>query len=662
MSTKPNDQKLAESIESKQKELAIKALNEIAYTTKFNPFFVMKNGDHEIRHSNTLAWLFDKKDNHGFDSNFAVKFFSKAFPNVGNWKEKFDGEVIIDTEVSADPHFFDDYKKLDANKKRFEENEKLEQEKKKIDSASTETAPENEKTSSKKIESSKKIDILIIGENFTITIENKYGSTEHDWQCQRYRYYINNRFEGCENYFVFLDIKKPDNWDIGKDSTIKNLKYEGYELITYRDVRDILKELVSKAKENTDAINYINCYIEVLGETYNEFSPETTKMLIENLKYGEYIYELKDIHPRLKDGKRRFESFSRNLQVNENEPKVKDALTKAVKVDFQKESVVREYVNKKAKKKSEKTMNKNLIQYHFGSAGVTDPYAYKLSIGDYFKNEYDNYKLLEKTASCINEIDYKARFGFYSIAFLYGITTPTSRKWCNEAYKNFDAFRDSIKLKSINHWNIRFNFQIYNGYAEGSASTIKKLSFMYTDENLEKMKKYWEKEKTDIIVGRKQKSMLIRNNSNSADEDSPVLKMLKDFFPDINGKPSDEYLEIKNLIEEYFITQKKNTEKRIEELKNNIIKYSNSDKTEKLEKAKTELDDEYDRLKNETWAMTFRWILVLEKRINDVPITTKEEREEISSKLPAKYIEITKEGLNTFKLGDDFVANVFKPN
>ncbi|MBR2557129.1 MAG: hypothetical protein IKE95_01960, partial [Methanobrevibacter sp.] len=93
--------------------------------------------------------------------------------------------------------------------------------------------------------------------------------------------------------------------------------------------------------------------------------------------------------------------------------------------------------------------------------------------------------------------------------------------------------------------------------------------------------------------------------------------------------------------------------------KNNIIKYSNSDKTEKLEKAKTELDDEYDRLKNETWAMTFRWILVLEKRINDEPITTKEEREEISSKLPEKYIEITKEGLNTFALGDDFVAKVF---
>lgn len=653
MSTKPNDQKLEESIESKQKELAIKALNEIAYTPKFNPFNVMKNGDHEIRHSNTLAWLFDKKDNHGFDSSFAVKFFSKVFPGVGDWKEKFDGEVVIDTEVSADPHFFDDYKKLDANKKRFEENEKLEQEKKKIDSASNETAPENEKTSSKKTESSKKIDILIIGENFTITIENKYGSTEHDWQCQRYRHYINNQYGDFDNYFVFLDIKEPDNWYIGKDSKTKNLKYDGYELITYRAVRDILKELVSKAKENTEPIKYINCYIDVLGETYDEFSPETTKLLVENLKYGEYIYELKDIQPRLKDAKRRFESFSRNLQVNENEPIVRDALTKAVSNDFQKESVVREYANK--------TMNKNLIQYHFGSAGVTDPYAYKLSIGDYFKKKYNNYKLLKKTALCINEIDYKARFGYYSIAFLYGITTPTSRKWCNEAFKNFDSFCDSIENKNKKNWRIRFNLRILNGYGIGTAATIKDLSFEYTDENIKKMKKYWKKTETDRTIGRIEKSKLIQKNSDLADESSPVMLMIRDLFPDVNGKASAEYLEIKELIEKYFITQKQNTTTSIEKLKKQLEEFKNNNDTKNYDKTMKEINKKQKKLLNETTSMTFRWILVLEKRINDEPITTKEEREEIKSKLHAKYAEITKEGLNTFKLGDDFVANVFNP-
>ena len=47
--------------EKKLKERALKALDAIAYQEKFNAFRVMKNGEHEIRHSNILAWLFEKK-------------------------------------------------------------------------------------------------------------------------------------------------------------------------------------------------------------------------------------------------------------------------------------------------------------------------------------------------------------------------------------------------------------------------------------------------------------------------------------------------------------------------------------------------------------------------------------------------------------------------
>ena len=652
MSTKLNGQKIEESMELKQKELALKALNEITYTPKFNPFNVMKNGDHEIRHSNILAWLFDSKDNHGFKSDFAVEFFSKVFPDVNDWKEKFDGEVIIDTEVSADPKFFDEYKKLDENKKRFEDNKIMELEKYNKDSSVDITDPESIKATSNKTENSKKIDILIIGDNFTITIENKYGSSEHDWQCQRYRHYINNKFKGFDNYFVFLDIQTPTNWFIGKDSKIKNLKYEEYELITYKEVRDILKELVFRVKEKTDSIKYINSYIDVLGETYNEFSPEITKLFVENLKYGEFIYELKDIQPKLKEGKKRFELFSRNLQVIENEPIVRAALTKAVKDDFQKESVVRNH-----KKDS---MNENLIQYHFGSAGVTDPYAYKLSIGDYIREEYHNYELLEKTAEYINEIDYKARFGYFSVAFLYGITTPNSKKWCNEAFKNFDSFCDYLNNKNKNNWRIRFDLKILNGYGTGTGATIKNLSFEYTDKNIGKIKKYWEKKETDRTIGRIAKAKLIQKNSDLADESSPVMKMIRDLFPDVNGKVSEEYLEIKGLIENYFIKQKQNIIATIEKLENKLEECKNKNDKEKYEKTKNEKDQQVNKILKETTAMTFRWILVLEKTINNEPITTQIEREKLLSTLPAKYIEITKEGLNTFKLGDDFVDNIFE--
>ena len=44
-------------------EKALEQIDKIAYQETFNAFKVMKNGDHEIRHSSTLAWLFDKKEN-----------------------------------------------------------------------------------------------------------------------------------------------------------------------------------------------------------------------------------------------------------------------------------------------------------------------------------------------------------------------------------------------------------------------------------------------------------------------------------------------------------------------------------------------------------------------------------------------------------------------
>lgn len=40
----------------------------------FNPFEVLRIKDHEIRHTNTLAWLFDPYENHGFD-DFLLKQF-----------------------------------------------------------------------------------------------------------------------------------------------------------------------------------------------------------------------------------------------------------------------------------------------------------------------------------------------------------------------------------------------------------------------------------------------------------------------------------------------------------------------------------------------------------------------------------------------------------
>lgn len=118
MSTEPIKNNLADE--------AIKVLEQIAYDSPFNPFKVMRNGDHEIRHSNTLAWLFDSKDNHGLGNKFAVRFFSEIFKDV-DWNNKFNGEISIETEVAANPYYFNTYKKEHEDK--YNENEKRKDEK-----------------------------------------------------------------------------------------------------------------------------------------------------------------------------------------------------------------------------------------------------------------------------------------------------------------------------------------------------------------------------------------------------------------------------------------------------------------------------------------------------------------------------------------------------
>lgn len=106
----------------------------------FNIFKVLRLENYEVRHSNFLAWLFDNAASHKMGITFFEKCFKTCFPykNI-NLNEK----IKIETEYYTDKE--------------------------------------------------RRIDILIIGETFTCTIENKYGSCEHGGQCQHYREFINNK-------------------------------------------------------------------------------------------------------------------------------------------------------------------------------------------------------------------------------------------------------------------------------------------------------------------------------------------------------------------------------------------------------------------------------------------------------------------------------------
>lgn len=514
MSTEPIKNNLADE--------AIKVLEQIAYDSPFNPFKVMRNGDHEIRHSNTLAWLFDSKENHELGNKFAVCFFSEIFKDV-DWNNKFNGEITIETEVAADSNYFDTYKEENENK--YKENEKREDEKFGKEKGKKKKADDESKPEKEKSDNNKKIDIFIKGKDFTITIENKYGSGEHDWQCQRYRFDRNKNYskdEGYTNYFVFLDIEEPDNWWIGKNSEYENLRYEGYKLITYETVSAILKELIKNKDERLDAVKFIRNYISVLDENYGTFNPTTEKLIINGLPLGETIHELKDLNSKLKNSKKTFEKYSNNLQLNKNEPLVRDTLIKLVNSEYQKDKYQK---GKKAEyKRLINASNENLIHYHFGDAGVSDPYAFKLDIKSY-KTNYPNSNKGKKAkqqkpiicsvSEYINEIDYKAKYGCCSIAFFYGLEAGHSRNWCNYLANDEQKNEFIKKLRVMNkEWDIMIRYDILNGRgAEGKAKM--ELPLNNTDSILEKIIDYLE-EGIDSSIGKKKKANLIESKTKSS--------------------------------------------------------------------------------------------------------------------------------------------------
>lgn len=203
--------------------------------SRFNIFKVLKLDNHEIRHSNFLAWLLNPKANHGFEELFLKEFLTVAL-NKENIIKDF-SDIIIDTEYLTN--------------------------------------------------AGRRIDIIMHSEKskFVCVIENKYGSDEHDEQCKHYKDFIENhskfRNYGKENqYYIFLDINMPSEDQLQNELSC-------YKPVTYKDVDKILCELLKSAQEDYTT-QTIKQYTEILKEKYNMLDIETKKQC-QNLycKYSE---------------------------------------------------------------------------------------------------------------------------------------------------------------------------------------------------------------------------------------------------------------------------------------------------------------------------------------------------------------------------------------
>ncbi len=208
-----------------------------------NIFKILKQQDYENKHSTFLSWLFDKNASHGLGSDFAERVFKRAFGE--------DCEIDCSTIESVRTEV-----RIDGDKQKQAGKDK------------------------------RRIDLLVVGKGFTCTIENKYGSIEHGGQCADYREYIEGRkneddnpeggtypiSEGWKNYFVFLDIEEPKDFKKNRKT-----RYADFDILEYKDIKKILKELV-KDKKGNDTISYINQYIEILKERYEPLGEEITNL------------------------------------------------------------------------------------------------------------------------------------------------------------------------------------------------------------------------------------------------------------------------------------------------------------------------------------------------------------------------------------------------
>ena len=226
-----------------------------ANKNKFNIFKVLKLDNHEIRHSNFLAWLLNPSENHTLKDKFLQMFLKQAI----NYNVNYSNDLTVETEYFT-------------NKAR-------------------------------------RIDILLHSKksDFVCVIENKYGSNEHDEQCKHYKDFIENhsKFKDYKNkYYIFLDIEKPD-----KEQLQKALYC--YEPITYREIYKILVEILKGHNNFPQEVKQtIEQYKCIIMEKYSMVD-EVTKE-----KCREIFRDYSDVIETLEQYKKGFQNDVHNIMLS----------------------------------------------------------------------------------------------------------------------------------------------------------------------------------------------------------------------------------------------------------------------------------------------------------------------------------------------------------
>ncbi|MDB7311293.1 PD-(D/E)XK nuclease family protein [Enterococcus faecium] len=178
------------------------------WTGKTNIFQILKLSKNEIRHSNFLAFLFAPNETHNLSDEF-FKMFLKRY-------------IDSNDDTKAAINYFDALLNSYEDLIVYREN--------------------------------KNIDILLVSEKnkIVVCIENKILSSESRGQLNKYQRYIERNYSNYKKIFVFLtpDGNEPTNPSWG--------------IITYKDIVEILEQLMQKNSMEKKVYYLIKDYVDIL--------------------------------------------------------------------------------------------------------------------------------------------------------------------------------------------------------------------------------------------------------------------------------------------------------------------------------------------------------------------------------------------------------------
>ncbi|MGO1059539.1 PD-(D/E)XK nuclease family protein [Planococcus sp. FY231025] len=257
----------------------------------FNPLKVLRMDNHEIRHSNVLAWLVDHEGNHGLNSVFLKKLISNLLMKPENDSFVSDSTFFLETLAMK----YDDWK------------------------------VQREKPTTKK----RYIDLVLSSEEnkTVIVIENKFYSSQSDNQLNDYLEYIKDTYKEYTIIPIFLTL-------LDEEAVNKQ-----YLALNYTDIAEVLEFILKFYKESIseEVFVFLKNYLAVLQE---RFAPDEARLLLaEEIfeKHGEavtYLYLLSNPNTKFQNHHQRFREQLQILKTEEKEWMKKIYFSAKETIDF----------------------------------------------------------------------------------------------------------------------------------------------------------------------------------------------------------------------------------------------------------------------------------------------------------------------------------------